>query len=76
MCGKYVQEKKKNIMQGCNKIISDAGRRALSRIANRQHPDRHNGGRVSKCCDESARRPVSYAALLPAKTAKPPRRAG
>ena len=75
LCGKYVQEKK-NIMQGCNKTISEAGKRALSHIANGQHPDRNNKGRVSRCYDESARRPVSYAALMPAKTAKPPRTAG
>ena len=67
LCGKYVQEKKKSMMQHCNKGISEAGRRVLDRIANGKHPDRLNSGRVTTCFDVAAKRPVSYSALLPAK---------
>ena len=76
VCGKYVQEKKKTITQECNGIISEAGKKAFGRIAGGQHPDRHNGARVSKCYDESAKRAVSYSALQPTKSAKPPRKTG
>jgi hypothetical protein len=76
LCGKYVQEKKKSIMQHCNKGISEAGRRVFDRVANGKLPDRLNTGRVTTCFDVAAKRPVSYSALLPAKAVKPPRRAG
>ena len=75
-CGKYAQEKKKSIMQHCNQGIREAGRRVLDRVANGKHPDRLNTGRVATCFDVAAKRPASYSALLPAKSAKPPRRAG
>ena len=63
-------------MQECNGIISEAGKKALGRIAGGQHLDRHNGARVSKCYDESAKRAVSFSALQPNKSAKPPRKTG
>ena len=72
-CGRYVQEKKKSIVQECSKLLTEADSRALSRCASGLHPDRMKGGRIGKCFDEVAKRVVSFAALLPTKSAKPPR---
>ena len=76
LCGKYVQAKKKSIMQPCLKCTSEGARRALDRVANVKHPDRLNGGRLGTCIDVTARRQVSFAALLPPKAARAQRKVG
>ena len=55
LCGKYVQEKRKSIVQRCSKGISEAGRRVLDRIANGKHPDRLSTGRVTTCFDVASK---------------------
>ena len=71
-CGKYVQSKKKEIMELCKKSPAEGGRLALARLSKGDHPDRKIGGRVTAVFNEAGGGgQVSYQTLAPPVRAYP-----
>ena len=65
-CGKYVQSKKREIMELCKKTPAEGGRLALARLSKGDHPDRKIGGRVTSVFNEAGGGgQVSFQTLAP-----------
>jgi hypothetical protein len=62
-CGKYVQTKRKSILEPCPLAAGPYGAAALARVSRNKHPDTHKNGKVVSCWDCLAKREVASAAL-------------
>ncbi len=66
-CGKYVQTKKKSILEPCPPSAGPYGKAALARVSKGLHPDTHvMGSKVESCWDCQAKREISFTSLKPA----------
>ena len=65
-CGKYVQTKKKTILEPCPPAAGPYGRAALARVARGYHPDTHvRSARVASCWDCQSKQEIACSTLKP-----------
>ena len=61
--GKYVQTKRKSILQRCPPAAGTYDTAALARSSRNLHPDTHKDAKVVSCWDSSAKREVASSSL-------------
>ena len=65
-CGKYVQTKKKTILEPCPPAAGPYGRAALARVARGYHPDAHvRDVRVASCWDCQSKQEIAWPIFKP-----------